>query len=142
MAKESFVIVGPDFPADVIESNLLVALSDLTQSQGILVVIFRTIFGVGSTNFFHTVHVFGGGLTKLCLRKGYRIGCIQPLVQSAERIGGSRWKNLSRILVEEIEGVIEALLLAHLHGDLADVPHALARIQGINGAPVEVELNI
>lgn len=126
MAKESFVIVGPDFPADVIESNLPFALSDLTQSQGVLVVVFCTIFGVCGTNFFHTVHVFGGGLAKLCLGKGIRIGCIQPLVQSAERIGGSRWINLSRILVEEIEGVIKALLLAHLHGDLADVPHALA----------------
>ena len=142
LVEQAGVVVGPDFPADVIESGLVAPLSDLTQRQGFFVVIRSAILGIGGSNFLHPIHIFALSRSKLSLGIRLGIGGIQSFVQGAEGIRGGLGINLPRITIEEVERIIKALFLAHLHGALGDVPHALARIQCIDGTPVEVERNI
>ena len=63
-------------------------------------------------------------------------------MQGAECIRGGRRINLPGILVEEVEGVVEALLLAGLHGALGDIPNTQAVIQSIDRSPVETKRDV
>ena len=60
-------------------------------------------------------------------------------MQCTEGVGGRVWLGLSRVAVEEVEGVIEALFLAGLHGAGGDVPNALPALQTRESTPVEVQ---
>ena len=109
----------------------------LPQRQPVLIIYGRAILGIGGDDLLHALGVFVRGLAELRFGIGLGIGGIQPLVEGAKGARGRPGVNLAGVAVEEIEGVVEAHLLAGLQRPGGDVPDALPVLQAGEGAPVE-----
>ena len=142
LLKQPGVVVRPDEPAHIIESGLIAALSNLPHLKRVFIVHGRAILGEFGADFQHAIHIFALGFSKLRLGVGLSIGRIQAFVQGTEGISGCLRINLSRILVEEVKRIIEALFLTRNDGAFGDIPDALARIQSIDRPPIEVQRDI